>query len=117
MNSIESIKNYHAHIYYDRHSKKSAEGLRTCMEELFPKAVFGRWHDHPVGPHPDGSFQIEFTSEQFQPIISFLALNRGNLVIFVHPNTGDALVDHRDHAIWMGQVQPLKLKSLSDPGP
>lgn len=115
MNSIEDIKDYHAHIYYDTRSKNPAESLRKGMEDLFPKASFGRWHDHPVGPHPNGSFQIEFETELFQPIISYLALNRGDLVVFVHPNTGDALIDHRDYAIWMGEKRQLNLKSLERP--
>ena len=85
------------------------------MEDLFPKASFGRWHDEPVGPHPNGSFQIEFETELFQPIISYLALNRGDLVVFVHPNTGDALIDHSDYAIWMGEKRQLNLKSLERP--
>jgi aromatic ring-cleaving dioxygenase len=31
------------------------------------------------------------------------------LVVFLHPLTGDELADHRDHAIWMGALRPLKL--------
>ena len=44
---------------------------------------------------------------------TFLALTRGGLTIFTHPTTGatieDELRNHRDHAIWMGAVRPLKL--------
>ena len=39
----------------------------------------------------------------------WLALNRGDLTIFVHPNTGQDLEDHRDRAIWLGQQVPLVL--------
>ena len=116
MKSLEDIRNYHAHIYYDGVSKQFAESLRSHLEIRFPDAVYGRWHDQPVGPHPDGSFQIEFPSELFQPIVSFLALNRGALVIIIHPNTGNALMDHRDYAIWMGAVRPLNLRSLERTG-
>ena len=31
-----------------------------------------------------------------------LALNRAGLVVFLHPETGDVLADHTEHAIWMG---------------
>ena len=45
--------------------------------------------------------------------MGFLALRRDGLTIFTHPNTGkdtaSELRDHRDHAIWMGAVRPLKL--------
>ena len=29
--------------------------------------------------------------------------------VFIHPNTGQDLEDHRDRAIWMGQQVPLVL--------
>ena len=35
--------------------------------------------------------------------------NRGDLTVFVHPNTGQDLEDHRDRAIWLGQQVPLVL--------
>ena len=113
MKSISSITDYHAHIYYDAGSKPAAAALRQEMEAEFPTAVFGRWHDRPVGPHPDWSFQIAFKADLFQPIVSYLALNRGALVVFVHPQTGDSLADHRDYAIWMGAVRPLALDTLN----
>ena len=112
MKPISAIDDYHAHIYYDAASKPAAVALRQNMEAEFPGALFGRWHDRPVGPHPDWSFQIAFKADLFQPIVSYLALNRGALVVFVHPQTGDSLADHRDHAIWMGAVRPLHLDTL-----
>ena len=37
-------------------------------------------------------------------------LNRRGLTVFVHPETSDSLADHRDHAVWMGRMLPLKLE-------
>ena len=51
--SINLIKDYHAHVYYDVDSRPRAEALRAAMEAEFDQAEFGRWHDRPVGPHPD----------------------------------------------------------------
>ena len=34
---------------------------------------------------------------------------RNGLVVFLHPDTGDDLLDHTDHAIWMGAMRPLDL--------
>ena len=110
--SIDLIKDYHAHVYYDADSKLRAEGLRAAMEVEFDQAEFGRWFDRPIGPHPDGSFQIAFKPDLFDAILPYLALNRNGLVIFVHPNTDDALRDHRDGGIWMGAVRPLDLSIL-----
>ena len=46
-------------------------------------------------------------------LLPWLALNRGGLVVFAHPITGESkpaqLADHRDHAIWMGSMPALKL--------
>jgi len=112
MKTVDRIEDYHAHVYYDAERKQAAERLRAALEEAYPDAVYGRWHDKPVGPHPDWSTQIAFPPELFTGIVGFLALNRGDLVVFVHPNTGDELADHRDHAIWMGKVRPLDLSAL-----
>ena len=106
---VDLISSYHAHVYYDEGSKAKAEVLRTAMEAEFGQAEFGRWFDRPIGPHPDWSFQIAFEPDLFDQIMPYLALNRNGLVIFAHPNTDDALRDHRDSAIWMGAVRPLDL--------
>ncbi len=58
--SVDEISDYHAHVYYNAQNKADAEALRTAMEKEFAQAEFGRWHDRPVGPHPDWSFQIAF---------------------------------------------------------
>jgi aromatic ring-cleaving dioxygenase len=39
-------------------------------------------------------------------------LNRGPLDVLVHPETGDDLADHRDHAMWLGDRLPLRLETL-----
>ena len=36
-------------------------------------------------------------------------LNRRGLTVFLHPNTGAALEDHRDWPIWMGEMLLLDL--------
>lgn len=109
---VSSIVDYHAHIYYDAASKPPAEALRTALEREFPEASFGRWHDRPIGPHPDWSYQIAFGPTLFPTIVPWLALNRGELVVFIHPNTSDAMADHRDYALWMGAVRELDLSVL-----
>ena len=41
-----------------------------------------------------------------------LTLNHGVLDVFMHPNTGDSLRDHRDCAAWIGRRYTLNLKAL-----
>jgi DOPA 4,5-dioxygenase len=42
-------------------------------------------------------------------VAQFVALKRGDLTIFAHANTGDALADHTRHVIWFGPSEPLDL--------
>jgi DOPA 4,5-dioxygenase len=107
--TVSTIADWHAHIYYDAASKPRAQTLRRALEEAFPQAKYGRWHDRPVGPHPQGSYQVAFPAALFEAIVPWLALNRDGLTVFIHPNTGDDLADHRDHALWMGSMPALDL--------
>ena len=109
------IADYHAHVYYEAASKDAAARLRAAAEARFGAAAdvrFGRWHDNPVGPHPTGSYQIAFPPALFAELVPWLALNRGGLTVFVHPNTGNDLEDHQDRAIWLGTTQKLDLTKL-----
>lgn len=106
--NISAITGYHSHVYYDGESKARAAQLRDAIEARFDVEM-GRWHDNPVGPHPTGSYQVAYGPELLGEIMPWLALNRNGLTIFTHTETGDHLADHRDHAIWLGEQQTLKL--------
>lgn len=106
--STDAITDYHAHVYYDAGTKDAAARVREAVEARFDVSM-GRWHDNPVGPHPMGSYQIAFPPDLFAALVPWLALNRDGLTVFVHPNTGDDLADHRDRAIWLGDSQTLNL--------
>ena len=109
--SVAAITGYHAHVYYDAASKERAARLRAKLEAAFDVEL-GRWHDRPIGPHPCGSYQVAFGPELFGALVPWLALNRDGLTVFVHPETGDDLPDHRDHAIWLGRQRALDLEAL-----
>jgi len=106
------IVDWHAHVYYGAAEKDTAAALRSAAEARFPNAAYGRWHDKPIGPHPTGSYQIAFPVALFPEIVPWLTLNRGELTVLVHPNTGHDLEDHRDRAIWLGTTQTLNLEAL-----
>jgi DOPA 4,5-dioxygenase len=107
----EKIKDWHAHVYFDPASRDAAWALRERIEKTFDIDM-GRFHENPVGPHPRFSYQVHFRNDQLASLISWLTLNRGDLTVFVHPNTGEALEDHRDRAVWLGQQVPLNLDAL-----
>ena len=103
-----SIQDWHAHVYFDAASRDAALALRREIEARFEMEM-GRFHEKLVGPHPCFSYQVAFKPQVFAEIVPWLALNRGDLVVFIHPNTGDDLGDHRDRAIWLGAKLELNL--------
>ncbi|MDA7599836.1 DOPA 4,5-dioxygenase family protein [Alphaproteobacteria bacterium] len=119
----QTTDSWHSHVYFDADSKAAAEALVATIKGAFPPeeydVTYGRWHDKPVGPHPDGSTQLAYPHALFADIMALLAVHQNGLVIFTHPNTGTSneaqLADHRDHAIWMGAVRPLRLSVFGAP--
>jgi len=106
----ESIREYHAHIYYDPHTRERAAHLRERVAATFPAAILGRWHDALVGPHPQSMYQIAFPREMLAAFVPWLMLNRDGLTVLLHPETGDDYVDHSAHAAWFGAMLPLRLE-------
>ncbi len=114
----QAIDSYHAHVYYDPATKDVAAALRQWVEERFTVRM-GRWHDVPVGPHPQAMYQIAFEPALFPTLMPFLMLNRMGLTVLVHPESGRPRDDHLKHAVWMGAVLKLKgdiLPEVSAPG-
>ena len=109
---ISTIDDWHAHVYFDAEKKQAAWDLRQRILAHFPIEM-GRFHERLVGPHPCWSYQIAFRPQLFGRLVPWLALNRGDLIVFIHPNTGEDLIDHRDHAIWLGARLDLNLEIFS----
>jgi len=114
MTDTDRILGYHAHVYFDADTVAQARDLCARAAERFGVSM-GRVHERPVGPHPEWSCQLGATPAQFAELLPWLALNRDGLVVFAHPETGDALADHRDHGIWLGTGLALDL-SMFDAG-
>lgn len=106
------IHEWHAHVYYDAASRPLAEAVRAGVAALAPAARLGRWHDAPVGPHPRGSFQIAFGTALLAELLPWLMLHRQGLSVLLHPETGDEIADHTDHAAWLGEPSALRLEAL-----
>jgi DOPA 4,5-dioxygenase len=112
---VSQISSWHAHVYFDADSREAAWQFRDVIASEFDDRVtIGRFHERPVGPHPRWSYQLAFAPTEFSDVVGWLALNHGALDVFVHPNTGDQLRDHRDSALWLGRSHELNLGALTD---
>lgn len=109
-----AIQGWHAHVYYDPASRERAARLRERIAAGFPEVLIGRWHDRPVGPHPQAMYQLAFPPPLFPRLVPFLALNREGLAVLVHPETGRQRADHLAHALWLGAVLPLDASVLPE---
>lgn len=108
------VSGYHVHIYYEeRDGPAAARALRDAIAERFDVEL-GMWRDKPGGPHPAPMFQLNFAVESFAEIVPWLMLNRGGLNLLVHPETGDDVADHGDHALWLGQTLPIDFEAVRE---
>ncbi len=108
------ISGYHIHIYYrEEDGPAAAKALRDAIAERF-EVEFGLWRDKPGGPHPTPMFQVNFAADLFAEIVPWLMLNRGGLDLLVHPETGDNVADHGDHALWLGQTLPIDFAAVRE---
>jgi len=111
-NDIAEIHSYHAHIYYEiGRTRADAELLRSWIAERF-LAQLGAWHDELVGPHSRSMYQVAFTPDLFPSFTPWLMLNRQGLAVLVHPNTDSPYEDHSAHALWLGEILPVRLDDL-----
>ena len=98
------ITNYHVHLYYDGKTKRYAGEIRRELQRRYGSEIeIGRWRDSaPQGPHPMSHFQVSFPCKLFSELVPFLALNRRDLNILLHPNTGHDYEDHTNNVLWIG---------------
>jgi DOPA 4,5-dioxygenase len=104
---------YHAHLYFEPARREEAHGLRdAAARALGDVATVYPPRDLPVGPHPSPMFEIAFTRDALAAVLGWVEANRGDFTVLVHPETGDDVADHRDHAIWLGRPLPLDYARL-----
>jgi DOPA 4,5-dioxygenase len=109
-----AITHYHAHIYYDPATTRDrAARLREKISATFPTAIVGRWHDALVGPHLRSMYQVVISQAMLASFLPWLMLNRDGLTVLLHPETDNSYLDHTAHAVWMGEVLPVRLDVLS----
>ena len=112
--SADTIESFHAHVYFrDADERTHALALRSFIGEQF-SVQLGRVHEVPVGPHTAAMYQIAFGVATFQQLVPWLMLNRRDLSVLVHPNTGRARDDHLVHALWLGEPLAVRGDVLSN---
>jgi DOPA 4,5-dioxygenase len=112
--ALDSIRSYHAHVYFDGpEQRRCAELLREEIGDRF-RVRLGRWHDRLVGPHTRPMYQVSFAPDAFARLVPWLMLNRRGLVVLIHPNTGRPKADHLLHALWLGEVLALDAATLPE---
>ncbi len=108
MPSDQTIKLFHAHLYFEEAEITAAERICKEASEKFGLKM-GRLHKGPIGPHPRGSCQLTVPVEKFSDTISWLMMNRGDLTVFAHAITGDDFLDHTQGVMWLGSSEQLDL--------
>lgn len=103
---------FHSHVYFDVAS--GLDIVASLIKDIsqMENVRVGRVHEVPVGPHTKAMFTVIVGAEAFGTIVPYLMLNRQGLDVLVHPETGNDLLDHTEHALWLGNKVPLDLDKL-----
>ena len=114
MESIDKIKGYHAHIYFQNEDEEQrAKKLQQAAIAEFEEVDSEYWMDEPRGPHPVPNFVMEFMCDQYPNVVPWLSLNHDGLSVLIHPMTGDAPADHSKYALWIGDRIEVYLDRFS----
>ena len=106
------VSEYHAHVYFDEGTRTVAAWLRDELAVRF-QVKLGRWKNGAVGPHPMAMYQVAFDPRIFYEVVAWLMLNRRDLNVLIHPNSGHGHAgDHAYRAIWLGEPLPLDIAFL-----
>jgi DOPA 4,5-dioxygenase len=111
MIAVADIRGFHAHVYFDADTRRTAEQIHDALGRQLGVNV-GALHDRPVGPHAKPMFQVTITPEQFATVVPWLMVNRGGLSVLVHPTTDDEVADHDTSPLWMGESLPIDVELL-----
>jgi DOPA 4,5-dioxygenase len=106
---------FHSHAYFDHESAECVAEARGFMERIrttfasSPHLEVHSFISKPVGPHPRGSFEVQFTRAVLAEYLSWLLFERPpRLSVLVHPLTKSQVLDHTARAVWLGE--PLVLE-------
>ena len=116
MTNTKTISGYHVHVYFhDAKSKAKASLLREEMQQRFQIKISRLFEEADKNdPHQRPMFFARFSAREFADVVPWVMLNQNGLNVFIHPQTGDDLADHRDYPMWLGSVLPINLDGWTD---
>jgi DOPA 4,5-dioxygenase len=104
---------YHAHVYFRDDELEPATRLHAeAQRALGEVATIWPMRKRRVGPHALPMFEIEFPHAHRPTVLDWVTANHGPFTVLLHPETGNDLVDHTEHAVWLGEPLPLDLSVL-----
>jgi len=70
----------------------------------------------PRGPHPLGSWGVYLPTKYFEIAVPWIMARHNNsqsIWHLIHPNSGYPIIDHSEYPLWIGDVLPLDLSTLT----
>jgi DOPA 4,5-dioxygenase len=58
-------------------------------------------------------FQVVIGKDDFGDFVEWLLLNRRGHDVLIHPETGNDLLDHTDHAMWLGNPVAIDVSAFT----
>lgn len=111
---LRPAPSYHAHIYFREAEAAAARELHAAaVGALGAIATIWPMRMRPVGPHHAPMFEIEFPHASRESVLAWVEAHHGPFSVMLHPETDDAMRDHRDDAVWLGQDLGLDLSVLA----
>jgi len=102
---------YHAHVYYD---EANLEKVKTILSKPPANINVGTIWEKLVGPHPKWSCQLSCDKQYLSILVQWCMKNRDEFHILIHRVTGNDLVDHTKHVMWIGEPLELNLEVFLD---
>lgn len=103
------MKRFHAHLYFEPENLEFASALAGRAHLLGCFEAIGLYEE-PVGPHPTGMIELQFSEPFYASAVEWIEANRGNFSALIHPDTGEDLKDHSEGIRWLGKELPLNFK-------
>ena len=104
---------FHSHIYFNEETFDKAAEFCEEFKRLGLDLQISSLHRRLLGPHPEWMFEVDFKVQDFKKLIDFMQKKRNGLNIFIHPLSGNELLDHTDYALFLGEKVDLNLSIFS----